>query len=70
LLFLLSIYNIDESIGFVHGKSNFFVEDLDKLRLFVDKKVILSRIYSVDISIDTNTVDGHKDDVQITCLIF
>jgi hypothetical protein len=31
-----------ESIGFVHGKSFFFIEVLDEIRLFIDKKVIFS----------------------------
>jgi hypothetical protein len=38
--FLLSIYDINESIDFVHGKSQIFFEVLDKLELFIDKKVI------------------------------
>jgi hypothetical protein len=38
--FLLSIYDINESIDFVHGKSQNFFEVLDKLELFIDKKVI------------------------------
>jgi hypothetical protein len=38
--FLLSIYDRNESIDFVHGKSNFFIEVLDVLELFIDKKVI------------------------------
>jgi hypothetical protein len=39
--FLLSTYDSDESIGFVHGKYFFFIQVLDELRLFIDKKVIL-----------------------------
>jgi hypothetical protein len=38
-LFLLSIYDSNESIDFVHGKSKFFIEVLDELELFIDKKV-------------------------------
>jgi hypothetical protein len=37
---LLSIYDSNESIGFLHGKSFFFIEVLDELELFIDKKVI------------------------------
>jgi hypothetical protein len=37
--FLLSIYDSNESM---HGKSIFFIEVLDELRLFIDKKVIFS----------------------------
>jgi hypothetical protein len=38
--FLLSFYDSHESIGFVHGKSNEFIEVLEKCRLglFIDKK--------------------------------
>jgi hypothetical protein len=36
--FLLSIYDSNERIGFVHGKSKFFFEFLDEVRLFIDKK--------------------------------
>jgi hypothetical protein len=43
LIFLLSIYDGNESIGFVHGKSIFFIEVLDELRLFNDKKVIVKK---------------------------
>jgi hypothetical protein len=40
---LLLLYDSNDSIGFVHGKSNFFfIEILEELRLFIDKKVILS----------------------------
>jgi hypothetical protein len=38
--FLLSIYDSNESIDFMHGKSNFFIDVLDVLELFIDKKVI------------------------------
>jgi hypothetical protein len=38
ILFLLSIYDSNESIDFVHGKSKFFIEILDELELFIDKK--------------------------------
>jgi hypothetical protein len=40
LVFLLSINDSNESIDFVHGKSKFFIEVLDELELFIDKKVI------------------------------
>jgi hypothetical protein len=36
--FLLSIFDSNESIDFVQAKSNFFIEVLDELRLFIDKK--------------------------------
>jgi hypothetical protein len=39
--FLLSIYDSNESIDFVHGKSKKIMEVLDELELFIDKKVIL-----------------------------
>jgi hypothetical protein len=38
--FLLSIYDSNESIDFVHEKPKIFIEDLDELELFIDKKVI------------------------------
>jgi hypothetical protein len=38
--FLLSIYDSNESIDFVHEKTKFFIEVLDELELFIDKKVI------------------------------
>jgi hypothetical protein len=37
---LLSVYDSNESIDFVHGKSIFFIEVLDELELFIYKKVI------------------------------
>jgi hypothetical protein len=40
MFFLLSIYDSNESIDFVHGKSKNFIEVLDELELFIDKKVI------------------------------
>jgi hypothetical protein len=40
LCFLLPIYESNESIDFVHGKSKKF-EILDELELFVDTKVFL-----------------------------
>jgi hypothetical protein len=39
-MFLLSIYDSNESIDFVHGNPNIFIEILDELELFIDKKVI------------------------------
>jgi hypothetical protein len=38
--FLLSMCDSNESIDFVQGKSKFFIEVLNELELFTDKKVI------------------------------
>jgi hypothetical protein len=52
--FLLCIYNSNESIGFVHGKSKKkIIEVLAELRIFIDKKVIFNEKTCID-HIDTN----------------
>jgi hypothetical protein len=38
--FLLSIYDSNERIDFVHGKPKFLIEVLDELEHFIDKKLI------------------------------
>jgi hypothetical protein len=40
VIFLLSIYDSNESIDFVHGKSKNFIE----VKLFIDKKRSLTKI--------------------------
>jgi hypothetical protein len=38
--FLLSIYDSNENIDCVHGKSNFFIEILGELKILIDKQEI------------------------------
>jgi hypothetical protein len=46
--FLLSIYDSNESIVSCTEKPNFFIEVLDELELFIDKKVIFeAKFFSV-----------------------
>jgi hypothetical protein len=37
ITFSLSIYDSNESIDVVHGESNFFIEVMHELGLFIDK---------------------------------
>jgi hypothetical protein len=48
-------YDGNESIGFVHGKSNFFIEVLDELRLFIDEKMIFSEHFFMCFLCDIDT---------------
>jgi hypothetical protein len=40
---VFNFYDNNESIDFVHGKSIFFTEVLEEIRLFIDKKCFLAK---------------------------
>jgi hypothetical protein len=46
-IFLLSIYDSNESIAFEHGKFKFLLEVPDELRLFSENKVIFSLPFEI-----------------------